>query len=105
MYLRLVVPIGPPSRGVLQLLERRGGGDGRALHRHERPVHVVVPLAEVHALRAFRQVRDLLEPEVEALRTRGERLVEADLDEPDPVLGEPESIGCLERHRALIAPT
>lgn len=64
-------------------------------------VHVVVPLAEVHVLHALRQGRDLLEDEVEGLRTGGERIAEANRDEPDPVFGETEALGHLERHGAL----
>ena len=97
------MPFGAP-RAASQLASDVASASGD-LDRHERLVHVVVTLAEVHALRSIGQVRDLLEDEVEVLVTGRERLGERDGDEPDVVVGETETLGHLERHGALETPT
>src|SRR6266545_4346991 len=76
-----------------QVCEGRRFGDARSLLDHERLLHVVVAVAEVHGLRPNGRVRDLSDEEVEVFGARLVRLVEVDRHPRHLTLSEPELVG------------
>ena len=82
---RLVVPTWAPSSAALSSVSVVAFGEVAVLHDDDRLVAEVVALGQVGVLGALRVERHLVDEEVEVLRARRERVVEADLDPGDLV--------------------